>query len=288
MIRNFMIGVCLMAAAASSYAEVERVEIDGSSTVYPIMEALAEEFSLADGNEDRQVTVGVSGTGGGFKRFCRGELDIANASRRIKQEEIEICAEAGIEFEEILIGYDALSVIVSIENTFVDYLTLDELKRMWETSAQQKITSWKQIRDEFPDVPLKLAGPGTDSGTFDYWTEVVVGEAKASRADYQASEDDNITVRFVSRDKNALGYLGLAYYLENSGSVRAVAIGSRQDAVVPSVKTAKNGTYKPLTRPLYLYVEKTSLERPVVRDFIEFFNEHGNDLVEEVGFIGLN
>ena len=285
--RNFVFGVCLM-TAASSYAN-EIIEIDGSSTVYPIMEAVAEEFSLADGNEMVHVTVGVSGTGGGFKRFCRGELDIANASRPIKQEEIEICAEAGVEFQEILIGYDALSVIVSTENTFVNYLTVDELKRMWETSAQQKITSWKQIRDEFPDVPLKLAGPGTDSGTFDYWTEVIVGEAKASRADYQASEDDNITVRFVSRDKNALGYLGLAYYLENQGAVRAVPIGSREEAVVPSVKTAKDGTYTPLTRPLYIYVEKSSIrDRKVVRDFIEFIDVHGQELVEEVGFIGLD
>lgn len=285
--RNFVFGVCLM-TAASSYAN-EIIEIDGSSTVYPIMEAVAEEFSLADGNEMVHVTVGVSGTGGGFKRFCRGELDIANASRPIKQEEIEICAEAGVEFQEILIGYDALSVIVSTENTFVNYLTVDELKRMWETSAQQKITSWKQIRDEFPDVPLKLAGPGTDSGTFDYWTEVIVGEAKASRADYQASEDDNITVRFVSRDKNALGYLGLAYYLENQGAVRAVPIGSREEAVVPSVKTAKDGTYTPLTRPLYIYVEKSSIrDRKVVRDFIEFIDVHGQELVEEVGFIGID
>ena len=285
--RNFVFGVCLM-TAASSYAN-EIIEIDGSSTVYPIMEAVAEEFSLADGNEMVHVTVGVSGTGGGFKRFCRGELDIANASRPIKQEEIEACAEAGIEFQEILIGYDALSVIVSTENTFVNYLTVDELKRMWETSAQQKITSWKQIRDEFPDVPLKLAGPGTDSGTFDYWTEVIVGEAKASRADYQASEDDNITVRFVSRDKNALGYLGLAYYLENQGAVRAVPIGSREEAVVPSVKTAKDGTYTPLTRPLYIYVEKSSIrDRKVVRDFIEFVDVHGQELVEEVGFIGVD
>jgi len=285
--RNFVFGVCLM-TAASSYAN-EIIEIDGSSTVYPIMEAVAEEFSLADGNEMVHVTVGVSGTGGGFKRFCRGELDIANASRPIKQEEIEACAEAGIEFQEILIGFDALSVIVSTENTFVNYLTVDELKRMWETSAQQKITSWKQIRDEFPDVPLKLAGPGTDSGTFDYWTEVIVGEAKASRADYQASEDDNITVRFVSRDKYALGYLGLAYYLENQGAVRAVPIGSREEAVVPSVKTAKDGTYTPLTRPLYIYVEKSSIrDRKVVRDFIEFVDVHGQELVEEVGFIGVD
>lgn len=285
--RNFVFGVCLM-TAASSYAN-EIIEIDGSSTVYPIMEAVAEEFSLADGNEMVHVTVGVSGTGGGFKRFCRGELDIANASRPIKQEEIEACAEAGIEFQEILIGFDALSVIVSAENTFVNYLTVDELKRMWETSAQQKITSWKQIRDEFPDVPLKLAGPGTDSGTFDYWTEVIVGEAKASRADYQASEDDNITVRFVSRDKYALGYLGLAYYLENQGAVRAVPIGSREEAVVPSVKTAKDGTYTPLTRPLYIYVEKSSIrDRKVVRDFIEFVDVHGQELVEEVGFIGVD
>jgi len=285
--RKFVFGVCML-AAASSYAD-EIIEIDGSSTVYPIMEAVAEEFSLADGNEMVHVTVGVSGTGGGFKRFCRGELDITNASRPIKQEEIEFCAENGIEFQEVLIGYDALSVIVSKENTFVDYLTLDELKRMWETSAQQKITSWKQIRDEFPDVPLKLAGPGTDSGTFDYWTEVIVGEAKASRADYQASEDDNITVRFVSRDKNALGYLGLAYYLENAGSVRAVPIGSREEAVVPSVKTAKDGTYTPLTRPLYIYIEKSSIrDRKVVRDFIEFVDVHGQELVEEVGFIGVD
>ena len=178
--RKILFGIGLIAAATAADA---RVQIDGSSTVYPIMEAVAEEFIFsADENTEIQVTVGVSGTGGGFKRFCRGEIDIANASREIKQEEIETCAENGIEYEAILIGYDALSVIVSEDNTFVDVLTVEELKRMWETSAQQKITSWKQVRDTFPDVPLKLAGPGTDSGTFDYWTEVIIGEAKASRA----------------------------------------------------------------------------------------------------------
>ena len=284
--RKILFGIGLIAAATAADA---RVQIDGSSTVYPIMEAAAEEFIFSsDENSVVQVTVGVSGTGGGFKRFCRGEIDIANASREIKQEEIETCAENGIEYEAILIAYDALSVIVSQDNTFVDYLTVDELKRMWETSAQRKITSWKQIRDTFPDVPLKLAGPGTDSGTFDYWTEVIVGEAKASRADYQASEDDNITVRFVSRDRTALGYLGLAYYIENEGSVRAVGIDAGKGIVYPSVATARDGSYWPLTRPLYMYVKKSALtENPEVKAFVEFFKIEGGRLVQEVGFVGV-
>lgn len=283
---KYVFGLVMLGLATTASA---RVQIDGSSTVYPIMEAVAEEFIFsADENTEIQVTVGVSGTGGGFKRFCRGEIDIANASREIKQEEIETCAENGIEYEAILIGYDALSVIVSEDNTFVDVLTVEELKRMWETSAQQKITSWKQVRDTFPDVPLKLAGPGTDSGTFDYWTEVIVGEAKASRADYQASEDDNITVRFVSRDRYALGYLGLAYYLENEGSVRAVGIYAGKGVVYPSVETARDGSYWPLTRPLYMYVKKSALtENPEVKAFVEFFRKEGNALVEEVGFVGV-
>ncbi|HEX2796786.1 MAG TPA: PstS family phosphate ABC transporter substrate-binding protein, partial [Immundisolibacter sp.] len=263
------------------------IEIDGSSTVYPITEAVAEEFQMASGGT--KVTVGISGTGGGFKRFCRGETDISDASRPILKEEMILCAQAGVKYYELPVAYDALTVVVGKNNDFVDYLTVEELKKMWEPAAQGKVTSWKQIRDSFPDVPLKLAGPGADSGTFDYFTEAVMAKAKSSRGDYQASEDDNVIVQFVSRDKGALGYFGLAYYEENKDKLKAVPIKANASApaVVPSLETVNNSSYQPLSRPIFIYVKEKSKARPEVREFVEFYLKNGAELAKEVGYVDL-
>mgnify|MGYP001767365782 CR=1 FL=1 len=263
------------------------IEIDGSSTVYPITEAVAEEYQSQLGGA--RVTVGISGTGGGFKRFCRGETDLSNASRPILKEEMVLCAQAGVKYFELPVAYDAITVVVSKDNTFVDHLTVDELKKMWEPGAARKITSWKQVRDSFPDVPLKLAGPGADSGTFDYFTEAVVGTAKSSRGDYQASEDDNVIVQFVSRDKGALGYFGLAYYEENQDKLRAVPIVGKGGSagVIPSIATVNDGSYNPLSRPIFIYVKDKSVSRPEVRQFVEFYMQQGGPLAREVGYVDL-
>ncbi len=273
---------------AGAAGAAELIQIDGSSTVYPITEAVAEEFQAKSGGDVR-VTVGISGTGGGFKRFCRGETDISDASRPIKKSEMELCAEAGIKYFELPVAYDGLTVVVNKENDFVDYLTVAELKKMWEPAAQEKVTNWNQIRSTFPDMPLHLAGPGADSGTFDYFTEAVVGESKASRGDYQASEDDNVIVQFVSRDNGALGYFGLAYYEENKDKLKAVPIkaDAEAEAIIPSVKTVNNGTYTPLSRPIFIYVKDASVKRPAVRDFVEFYLTEGGELAKEVGYVDL-
>jgi phosphate transport system substrate-binding protein len=276
-------GVMLSQCAAAAGV----IEVDGSSTVYPITEAVAEEYQAQLGGA--RVTVGISGTGGGFKRFCRGETDISDASRPILKEEMVLCAQAGVKYFELPVAYDAITVVVSKDNNFVDFLTVDELKKMWEPGAANKITSWKQIRDSFPDVPLKLGGPGADSGTFDYFTEAVVGTAKSSRGDYQASEDDNVLVQFVSRDKGALGYFGLAYYEENQDKLRAVPIVAPGAAkgVLPSIATVNDGTYTPLSRPLMIYVKEKASKRPEVRQFVEFYLKQGGALSREVGYIDL-
>jgi phosphate transport system substrate-binding protein len=276
----------LFAVSSAAHA-ADVIEADGSSTVYPIMEAVAEEYQIALGGA--RVTVGISGTGGGFKRFCRGEIDIASASRPILKEEMAQCAQNGVRYFELPIAYDALTVVVSQSNSFVDQLTVAELKTMWEPAAQRTVTSWQQIRSTFPDQPLKLAGAGADSGTFDYWTEAVVGRSKASRGDYQASEDDNVTVQFVSRDPGALGFMGFAYFEENSDRLRAVPVipPGESAGVSPSVANVNNGSYRPLSRPLFIYVKETSLEREEIQEFVEFFLTEGGALAEEVGYVAL-
>lgn len=262
--------------------------IDGSSTVYPISEALGEEFQKSSGT---RVTVGLSGTGGGFKKFCRGEIDIAGASRPIKAEEVKACADAGVEFIELPVALDALAVVVNPGNTFVDCLTVDELKKLWEPAAQGKVTSWKQVRASFPDQPVKLFGAGTDSGTFDYFTKAVNGEEGASRGDYTATEDDNVTINGVSGDANALGYLGLAYVTENAGKVKAVPIRQKDGkCVAPSVQAARDASYQPLSRPLFYYVNKKFAdERSHVPAFLKFAFTAGESekLVGEVGYVPL-
>ena len=260
------------------------IKIDGSSTVFPITEAVAEDFQAA--NRGVNVTVGISGTGGGFEKFCNGETDISNASRPIKQAEIDKCKAASIDFIELPIAYDALTIVVNPKNTWASTLTTAELKTMWEPAAQGKITNWNQVRSSFPDAPLKLFGPGTASGTFDYFTEAIMGKAKESRADYTASEDDNVLVQGVSRETNALGYFGFAYYEQNQQRLKAVGIDSGSGAVMPSAAHVEDGTYKPLSRPLFIYVKKKSADRPEVKNFVNYYLSNPN-LVSQVGYVKL-
>jgi phosphate binding protein len=265
------------------------IVIDGSSTVYPITAAAAEEFGLV--NPDVRVSVGVSGTGGGFKSFCAGETDISDASRPIKAEEMAACEGTGVEFIEIPVAYDGLAVVANPANDWAECLTVEELKKIWEPAAQGTIDNWNQVRDGFPDTPLVLLGPGTDSGTFDYFTEAIVGEAKSSRGDYQASEDDNVIVTGVGGDENALGYLGYAYVVENEGKMKALQIDGGDGAcVAPSFETVADATYQPLSRPLFIYVSTAAAERPEVAAFVEYYlSDEFTSLIQtpQVGYVAL-
>jgi phosphate transport system substrate-binding protein len=262
------------------------IKIDGSSTVYPITEAVAEEFQKAQKGAVR-VTVGISGTGGGFKKFCRGETDISDASRPILAKEMQACKSAGIQYIELPVAYDALTVVVNRQNTWANSMTVAELKKMWEPGAQGKVTKWSQVRSGWPNTAFKLFGPGADSGTFDYFTEAIVGKAKASRTDYTASEDDNVLVQGISRDKNALGYFGLAYYEANKNRLKAVAIESGSGAVMPSARNVENGSYQPLSRPIFIYVNAKSATRNDVKSFVEFYLSNAPKLVREVRYVPL-
>jgi len=263
------------------------IAIDGSSTVYPITEAMAEEFQKA--NPDVKITVGVSGTGGGFKKFCAGETDISDASRPIKKSEIEICEKAGIEYVELPVAYDAISVVVNPDNDFAACLTVEELNKIWEPESE--IDNWNQVRDDFPDQKLNLYGPGTDSGTFDYFTDAINGDEGASRNDFTASEDDNVIVNGVSQDEGAMGYFGLAYYEENQGKLKAVEVddeddGNGEGCVAPSTETVDDTTYQPLARPIFIYVKKEAIARPEVKEFVDFYlATDSKELVSEVGYI---
>ena len=259
------------------------VEIDGSSTVAPVSEAAAYEFSQI--HKDVKVIVGISGTGGGFKRFTVGETDISDASRAIKDSEAEAATANGIEYYEIPLGTDGLSVMVHPENDFVDCLTIGELKTIWEPGST--VNNWNQVRSTFPDQRLRLYGPDTDSGTFDYFTEEIVGEAQASRHDYTASADDNTLVQGISGDRNSLGYFGYAYYSENSSKLKLVAVDNGSGCVTPGPETIESGEYAPLSRPLFIYVNKESLERPEVKAFVNFYLENAYDLVRQTGYIRL-
>ncbi|MDX2212627.1 MAG: PstS family phosphate ABC transporter substrate-binding protein [Oculatellaceae cyanobacterium bins.114] len=263
------------------------VLVDGSSTVFPISEAMAEEFMAA--NPNVRVTVGTSGTGGGFEKFCNGETVVSNASRQIKDEELEACAAKGIEVIELPVAYDALTVVVNPENDWATCLTTDELKTIWEPGAQGTVTNWNQVRADFPDAPLVLFGPGTDSGTFDYFTDEINGEEGASRGDFTASEDDNVLVQGVEGDVNALGYFGYAYYAENQDRLKAVEVDSGSGCVAPSPEDVINGTYTPLSRSLFIYVSKqAATERPEVKAFIDFILDPANKaFVEETGYVPL-
>jgi phosphate transport system substrate-binding protein len=277
----------MLAAALPAAAQDKRIAIDGSSTVFPAVEAIAEEFQIA--SKGVRVTVGISGTGGGFKKFCRGETDISNGSRPILKEEMADCKKAGVEFFELPIAFDALTVAVSPKNTFVDCITIAELKKMWEPAAQGKITTWKDVNDQWPDQPLRLYGAGADSGTFDYFTEATVGKAKSSRGDYTASEDDNVLVQGIERDANALGYIPYAYYEPHAKRLKALGVdwGKGQGCVKPSLDAVVAGKYNPLARPLFIYVNKKSTERPEVKAFVEYALTAGPALIKEVKYLPL-
>lgn len=274
---------------AGSSAAAQVVKIDGSSTVYPISEAVAEEFQKAKRGKVK-VTVGISGTGGGFNKFCRGETDIADASRPITASEMKACAQAGIKYVELPVAFDALTVVVNPKNTWVKEIKVEELKKMWEPAAQGKVTTWNQVNPAWPNAPLKLFGPGADSGTFEYFTEATVGKAQSSRGDFTASEDDNVLVQGVSRDVNAIGYFGMAYYVENKDKLKAVPIVARgaSKAVQPSIETVMDGSYQPLARPIFIYVSDKAMQRPEVQEFVRFYLKHAPELVKEVGYVPLS
>ncbi|MBY3621031.1 PstS family phosphate ABC transporter substrate-binding protein [Acinetobacter sp. CUI P1] len=261
------------------------IEIDGSSTVYPVTEAVAEEFGKE--NKDVRVTVGVSGTGGGFKRFAAGETAISNASRPIKESEAELAKAAGIEYLELEVAYDGLSVIVNPENDWVDHLTTEELHEIFKPGST--VTKWSDVRSEWPAEQIKIFSPGADSGTFDYFTETINDEAQASRNDAQVtfSEDDNTLVQGIAGEKYALGYFGFAYFEENQDKLKLVPIDGGKGPIAPSAETINDGTYAPLSRPLYIYVNKAFLDKPEVKVFVTYYLEHAAELSEEVGYIRL-
>ncbi|MCA9750856.1 MAG: PstS family phosphate ABC transporter substrate-binding protein [Gemmatimonadetes bacterium] len=259
------------------------VRVDGSSTVFPITEAVAEEFrSVAP---KVRVTVGISGTGGGFKKFTVGETDINDASRPIKDKEQSVAAENGIEYIELPVAYDGLSVVINPANDFVDHLSIAELNELWKPESQVK--TWKDLRPEWPDREIKLYGPGVDSGTFDYFTETVNGKSQVCRSDFTASEDDNVLVQGIEGDKDALGFFGFAYYLENKDQLKVVPIDGGNGPVAPSVTTINDGTYAPLSRPIFIYIAKAASERPEVRAFVDFYLDNAPQLVSEVGYVAL-
>ena len=261
------------------------ISIDGSSTVFPITEAMAEEFGYATGGNVK-ITVGVSGTGGGFKKFCAGETLISDASRPIKQSEVEMCAENGVEYVELPVAIDGLSVMVNPSNDFVECMTIDELHTLWRPEAEGVVMKWSQVRAGWPEEDIRLYAPGVDSGTFDYFTETVNGESHASRGDFLPSEDDNVLVTGISGDKGALGYFGYAYYGENADRLKLVAIDGGEGCITPTDETINNGSYAPLSRPLFIYVAADTLNQPHVKAFVEFYLDEANrDLVSETGYI---
>ena len=285
-----LVSLALAGISASGLvqADVPLVKVDGSSTVYPITEAVAEDFQVSKKNKVR-VTVGISGTGGGYKKFCRGETDVSNASRPITKKEIKDCKAAGIEFLEMPVAYDALTVVINPKNTWAKTLTVAQLKAIWEPAAQGKITNWKQVNPAFPDRPLKLYGPGADSGTFEYFTEAINGKSKSTRGDFTASEDDNVLVQGVSRDVGGLGYFGYAYYTENKDKLAAVSIVAAEGkpAVAPTLDTVINGSYQPLARPIFIYVNAKSAAKPEVKEFVEYYMKNGEKLAKEVKYVSL-
>lgn len=259
------------------------ITADGSSTVAPFTTRAAESFKKE--SPDTNVTVGISGTGGGFERFCAGETDLSDASRAIEADEAKTCADAGIEYVELPVANDALTLVVNAENDWATCLTVDQLKQIWEPGSTVK--SWRDIDPSFPDEPLRLYGPGTDSGTFDYFTKEIVGEEGSSRSDYQASEDDNVVVEGVAGDKGALGYFGFSYFEENADSIKAVSVDDGDGCVAPSVETAQQGTYKPLSRPLYIYAKTSSLARPEVAAFLSHTLDNATSIAEQAKFVPL-
>ncbi len=261
------------------------IKVDGSSTVFPITEAVAEEFRTAQPNV--KVTIGVSGTGGGFKKFSRGETNLSNASRPIKDKEKAACAENNINYLELEVAYDGLAVLINPENDWVDNFTVEELKKIWEPAAQGVIMKWNQIRPEWPNEEIHLFGPGVASGTYDYFTEAIVGKSGSSRGDFTASEDDHVLVQGIAGDKYSLGFFGLAYYAENKDKLTLIGVNNGEEVVKPTLETVSNGTYRPLSRPLFIYVNSTSVKSPEVVEFVNFYIDNAAELAEDVGYIPL-
>ncbi|MEN8185969.1 MAG: PstS family phosphate ABC transporter substrate-binding protein [Bacteroidota bacterium] len=261
------------------------IRIDGSSTVYPITEAVAEEFRAVQPRV--KVTVGVSGTGGGFKKFSRGETDISDASRPIKEKEIKACKERNIQYVGLAVAYDGLAVLINPENDWVDHFTVEELKKLWEPNAQGTIMKWSQIREGWPDKEIHLFGPGTASGTYDYFAEAVCGKKVGTRGDYTASEDDNVLVQGIAGDKYSLGFFGLAYYEENKEKLKLVGVDNGTGSILPTLETVSNGTYAPLSRPIFIYVSSKAVTKPEVKSFVNFYLENAAELSTEVGYIPL-
>lgn len=265
------------------------VKIDGSSTVFLVSAAVAESYKKSAGGD---AAVGASGTGGGFKKFCRGELDVVGASRPIKSSEADECKKTGVEYVELPIAYDGLAVVVNQKNTWVDHLTVDELKKIWSPEAQGAITNWSQVRDGFPDAPLRLSGPGVDSGTYDYFTQAIVGKEHSSRGDFAQSEDDNTIVQGVSGDQNMLAFFGYAYYTENKDKLKLVPIddGKAENGagpIAPSPETVVNGTYQPLSRPIFIYVSVKAAKNAKVDKFVTYYLDNASSLSARVGYVGL-
>ncbi len=276
--------------SAVNAADGHIISIDGSSTVYPITEAVAEEFQKA--NRSIKVTVGISGTGGGFKKFCRGETQISDASRPIKSSEVEACRAERIRYIEIPVAFDGLAIMVNTKNDWVDHVTVKELKKLWEPEAQGKVMLWSDIREGWPQEEIHLFGPGVDSGTYDYFTEAIVGKEHSSRGDFTASEDDNVLVQGIATDRLALGFFGLAYYEHNKDKLKLVAVDNENDAdgqgpILPTFETVANGTYKPLARPIFIYVSAQASENQIIQEFVKFYIANTMELVKEVGYIPL-
>lgn len=283
----------VLAAAASlvsvvGVAQAQVVKIDGSSTVFPITEGVAEDFQKFKKGAVK-VTVGISGTGGGFKKFCRDEIDLSGASRPILAKEMADCKAAGVEYFELPVAFDALTVVMNPKNAFLKQITVAELKAIWEPAAQGKVMTWDQVNPAWPKSPIKLFGAGADSGTFDYFTEAINGKAKASRGDFTASEDDNVLVQGVSNDVNAIGYFGYAYYAENTAKLKAVPVVEKagKPAVLPSEKSVLDGSYQPLSRPIFLYVNAKSMAKPEVKEFVEYYMQHVTKIAKEVKYVPL-
>ena len=286
---GLLVGAVLNGSGPTSIA-AELIKVDGSSTVYPITEAVAEEYQKK--SPGIRVTVGISGTGGGFKKFCGGETDISDASRPIKPSEVDLCKENRIKYIELPVAYDGLAVMINPKNDWATRMTVKELKKLWEPAAQGKIKRWNQIRSEWPDKEIHLFGAGVDSGTYDYFTEAIVGKEHSSRGDFTASEDDNVLVQGIANDPLALGFFGMAYFEHNKDKLKLVAVDDEKaengnGPVLATYENVVNGTYQPLARPIFIYASKKAAERPEIREFVKFYLNAGRPLVKEVGYVAL-
>jgi phosphate transport system substrate-binding protein len=285
---TLVIGLAALVPLSTEAQSQKQVKIDGSSTVYPITQEIANSFKATKDGKGIDVSVAFSGTGGGFKKFCAGETDISNASRPILKKEMVACSKAKVRYIELPVAFDALTVVVNPQNTWADSITIDELRKIWEPAAQAKVNTWQQVRSTWPNKPLKLFGPGRDSGTFDYFTEAVTGKVDASRTDYTASEDDDSLVAGISKDPNALGYFGYAYYSKNQAKLKALKVDGGKGPVLPSLATVERNQYQPLSRPLFIYVNvRATQTKPAVREFVQYYLKTAEQTVQKIGYIPL-